>query len=44
MPIRMSSMGFHADNCAGTYHVSGYTQEDGTKVASYSRTCGASRT
>lgn len=41
MPIRMSSLGFHADNCAGTYQVNGYTREDGTKVASYPRTCGA---
>ncbi len=28
-------------NCAGTYKVSGYTREDGTKVSSYYRTCGA---
>lgn len=28
-------------NCAGTYRVSGYTREDGTKVSSYYRTCGA---
>lgn len=28
-------------SCAGTYQVSGYTREDGTKVASYPRTCGA---
>ena len=28
-------------NCAGTYKVSGYTREDGTKVDSYWRTCGA---
>lgn len=27
--------------CAGTYKVSGYTREDGTKVGSYWRTCGA---
>lgn len=41
MPIRMSSVGFHGENCAGTYSVSGYTREDGTKVAGYTRTCGA---
>lgn len=41
LPIRMSSVGFYGENCAGTYQVSGYTREDGTKVASYSRTCGA---
>ena len=28
-------------NCAGTYKVSGYVREDGTKVDSYWRTCGA---
>ena len=28
-------------NCAGTYKVSGYIREDGTKVDSYWRTCGA---
>ncbi len=28
-------------NCAGTYKVSGYKREDGTKVDSYWRTCGA---
>ena len=28
-------------NCAGTYKVSGYTRDDGTKVDSYWRTCGA---
>lgn len=28
-------------NCAGTYRVSGYTRDDGTKVSSYYRTCGA---
>ena len=27
--------------CIGTYRVSGYTREDGTKVSSYMRTCGA---
>lgn len=27
--------------CAGTYKVSGYTREDGTKIDSYWRTCGA---
>lgn len=41
MPIRMPSVGFHGENCAGTYTVNGYTREDGTKVASYTRTCGA---
>lgn len=41
LPIQMSSTGFHGENCAGTYQVSGYTRDDGTKVASYSRTCGA---
>ncbi len=29
------------EGCAGTYQVSGYTREDGTKIASYTRTCGA---
>lgn len=29
------------NGCAGTYQVSGYTREDGTKIASYTRTCGA---
>lgn len=28
-------------NCAGTYLVSGYTRDDGTRVPSYYRTCGA---
>lgn len=41
LPIHISSVGFYGENCAGTYQVSGYTREDGTKVASYSRTCGA---
>lgn len=27
--------------CAGTYSVSGYTRDDGTKVSGYTRTCGA---
>lgn len=27
--------------CAGTYHVSGYTRADGTQVDGYMRTCGA---
>ncbi len=25
--------------CVGSYHVSGYTREDGTKVKGYIRTC-----
>lgn len=29
------------ENCAGTYEVSGYTRADGTRVSSYTRTCGA---
>lgn len=41
IPIRMSSVGFYSDNCVGTYQVSGYTRNDGTKVSSYERTCGA---
>lgn len=41
MPIRMSSEGLYGEKCAGTYQVSGYTKEDGTKVSSYTRTCGA---
>lgn len=41
MPIRMPSLGYHGENCAGTYRVSGYTRDDGTKVSSYTRTCGA---
>lgn len=36
MPINMSSSG-----CAGSYEVSGYTRDDGTKVSGYTRTCGA---
>ena len=35
MPMFMGSM------CAGSYPVSGYTREDGTKVNGYIRTCGA---
>ena len=31
----------HAKKCVGSYRVSGYTREDGTKVDSYIRTCGA---
>lgn len=27
--------------CVGSYEVSGYTHSDGTKVDSYTRTCGA---
>lgn len=41
MPITMPSLGMHSDNCAGTYPVQGYTRDDGTKVSSYTRTCGA---
>lgn len=40
-PIQMPAMGYHSEDCAGTYMVSGYTREDGTRVASYPRTCGA---
>ncbi len=36
MPINMSS-----SQCVGSYKVSGYTRSDGTKVDSYTRTCGA---
>lgn len=36
MSINMSSSG-----CVGSYEVSGYTRDDGTKVDSYTRTCGA---
>lgn len=36
MPINMSS-----SQCVGSYEVSGYTRSDGTKVDSYTRTCGA---
>ncbi len=36
MPINMSS-----SQCVGSYEVSGYTRDDGTKVDSYTRTCGA---
>lgn len=31
----------HASECVGSYHVNGYTREDGTKVDGYTRTCGA---
>ena len=41
MPIRIPSLGYNNQECAGTYQVSGYTRKDGIKVASYSRTCGA---
>ena len=41
MPITMPSLGYHSDNCAGTYPVQGYTRDDGTKVSGYTRTCGA---
>ena len=40
IPIRMQSSEF-SSNCIGSYSVSGYTREDGTKVAGYTRTCGA---
>ena len=40
MPIRMQNSEF-SSNCIGSYSVSGYTREDGTKVAGYTRTCGA---
>lgn len=30
-----------ANNCVGTYYVSGYTREDGKKVSGYARRCGA---
>ena len=40
MPIRMPSL--YSDlPCVGSYTVSGYTRDDGTKVAEYTRTCGA---
>lgn len=42
-PIRMSRTSLWGENhrCAGSYSVSGYTREDGTKVDGYTRTCGA---
>jgi len=30
-----------SSNCVGSYPVSGYTRSDGTKVSSYTRSCGA---
>lgn len=41
MPIIMPSISSHVEGCAGTYPVSGYTRDDGTKVSGYVRTCGA---
>lgn len=39
--LSYSNNGATHPNCAGTYQVSGYTRDDGTKVSSYFRTCGA---
>ncbi len=42
-PIKMprTSLWGEEHQCAGSYSVSGYTREDGTKVDGYTRTCGA---
>lgn len=39
--ISTKDNGFYGEKCAGRYNVSGYTRDDGTRVSSYTRTCGA---